>query len=372
MIPRSLLALLLLLAGASAALAQGDAGVAATPQDPDALVRDGDFYMDRGDCALAQYFYEEALADEPDDVAALVGRGRALRCQGALPESIETLRRALELSAEDPDALVQLALSYREQYLGDPSAYSTRLGDALDAVSRAETADPENPTVLNTKGVILYQSGDLEGARTAFERAVERSEDDESLGDRERSTIRVNLGRVYRDQDELEMARRTFRRAVVLDPTNPDAHNLLGNAHYRLGECEDARYELAQAVTLAPRSLSSVSQLGITLFECGDVAEATPVLERALELEGAVFTPPLYTYLARAYLEQGRIDDAVRRAQQGALLPPQRAEAHYVLGLAYRARGNDGDATSARQAFERALALQPDYPEAVEALDALN
>ncbi len=365
---RSMFALLLVLLGTGAALAQQEEGAA---QDPTALVRDGDFYMDRGDCALAQYFYEEALDTAPDEVDALVGRGRALRCQGALAAAVESLRRAVEVSGDEAEPLVQLALTYREQYLSDPEAYATRLGDALDVVTRAEQASPADPKVLNTKGVVLYQTGDLDGARTAFERAAERSDAEQVLSDRERSTIRVNLGRVYRDQQEMELARRTFRRAVVLDPTNADAHNLLGNAHFRLGDCDEARYELSQAVTLAPSSLSAVSQLGITLFECGDPAAALPVLERALELDGAVFTPPLYTYLARAYLEAGRIEDAVRRAQQGALLPPERAEAHYVLGQAYEARGADGDVEAARSAYQKALELQPGYPDARRALDAL-
>jgi len=368
LIGRSIFALLLLLLGGTPLLAQEGEGAA---QDPAALIRDGDFYMDRGDCALAQYFYEEALDASPDEVDALVGRGRALRCQGALPAAVDALRRAVEVSGEASEPLVQLALTYRQQYLNDPDAYATRLGDALDVVNRAERTAPEDPKVLNTKGVVLYQSGDLQGARTAFERATETSDANEDLSNRERSTIRVNLGRVYRDQQEMELARQTFRRAVVLDPTNPDAHNLLGNAHYRLGDCEDARYELQQAVTLEPSSLSAVSQLGITLFECGNTSAATPVLERALELEGAVFTPPLYTYLARAYLEQGRVEDAVRRAQQGALLPPERAEAHYWLGQAYEARGEDGDLTSARSAYETALELRPGYTDAREALEAL-
>lgn len=372
----SLLALLFALLSAAPALAQdGDPPPAPeAAQDPAALTRDGDFYMERGDCALAQYFYEEALDGEPDQVDALVGQGRALRCQGALPAAVEALRRAVEVSGDASEPLVQLALTYREQYLADPNAYASRLGDALDVVTRAERSAPEDPKVLNTKGVILYQTGDLDGARTAFERASEQADgpDGAALSDRERSTIRVNLGRVYRDASEMELARRTFRRAVVLDPTNPDAHNLLGNAHYRLGDCDDARYELSQAVTLSPRSLSAVSQLGITLFECGDAAAALPVLERALELDGAVFTPPLYTYLAQAYLAQGRIDDAVRRAQQGALLPPERAEAHYVLGQTYEARAEEGDLSAARAAYEKALELRPGYADARRALDALN
>lgn len=362
-------ALLALVPLVGTAWAQED-GEAST-QSPDALVRDGDFYMDRGDCALAQYFYDEALGVDPDTVGALVGAGRALRCQGQLPASVEALRRAVDLSGDSPEPLVQLALTYREQFLSDPDAYATRLGDALDVVTRAERTAPDNPKVLNTKGVVLYQSGDLAGARTAFERAAEESDGTSDLTNRERSTIRVNLGRVYRDSNEVELARRTFRRAVVLDPTNADAHNLLGNAHYRLGDCENAEYELSQAVTLAPSSLSSVSQLGITLFECGDSAAALPVLERALELEGAVFTPPLYTYLARAYLDAGRIDEALRRAQQGALLPPESGEAQFWLGQVYEARGNDGDIEAARSAYQRALELRPGYGDARRALDAL-
>lgn len=370
LIRRNLALLLIALLAAGFALAQDDSDAA--PNDPQSLVRDGDFYMDRGDCALAQFFYEEALDADADHVGALVGRGRSLRCQGALTAAVESLRRAVDLSGDAADPLVQLALTYREQYLADPQAYATRVGDALDVVSRAERVAPDDATVLNTKGVILYQSGDLNGARTAFERAVERSDVDDALSGRERSTIRVNLGRVYRDSDEMELARRTFRRAVVLDPTNADAHNLLGNAHYRLGDCDEAQYELSQAMTLTPRSLSAVSQLGITLFECGDPSAALPVLERALDLEGAVFTPPLYTYLARAYLSEGRIADAVRRAQQGALLPPESPEAHFVLGQVYEARGNEGDVAAARAAYERALELRPGYGDARRALEALR
>ncbi len=342
------------------------------PADVDALVRDGAFYLNRGDCALAQYFYEEALAVAPAEVDALVGRGRALRCQGDLPGAVEALRAATDAAPNDATPWVQLALTYREQYLEDSAGYASRLGDALDAVARAEAVAPDDARVYNTKGIVLYESGALEEARTAFETAADVAAGDEALSNREVSTIRVNQGRVYRDLGDLELAAATFRRGVVDDPTNVAARNLLGNVLYRIGDCPGARYELSQAVTLAPTSLSAVSQLGIALFECGDPAASVPVLERALELEGAVFTPPLYTYLARAYLEQGRADDAVRRAQQGALLPPERAEAHVVLGDAYLARGGDGDTAAAREAYQRALEIDPDDAAAREALAALD
>jgi Flp pilus assembly protein TadD len=158
----------------------------------------------------------------------------------------------------------------------------------------------------------------------------------------------------------------------VLDPASASAHNNLGHVNFRLGDCSGAEYELSQAVSLSPRSLSAVSQLAIVLFECGDVTASIPHFENALTLDGAVFAPPLYTYLSRAYLAQGRTEDALRRAQQGALLPPESAEAHFHLGRAYVARGASGDDVAARRAFERALELDPGLEEARSALNALR
>src|SRR5690606_41074515 len=42
------------------------------PLDAAALIADGAFYLERGDCALAQFFYQEALRSEPGNADALV------------------------------------------------------------------------------------------------------------------------------------------------------------------------------------------------------------------------------------------------------------------------------------------------------------
>jgi tetratricopeptide (TPR) repeat protein len=347
-------------------------GVSAqTTEDISTWLRDGSFYFAQGDCALAQYFFQEALKRDPSSVEAMVGRGRAMSCQGAFPAAVESFREALNADANYVPAYVQLALTYQQQHSSDPRTYASRLGDAIDVLLRAERLAPRDPTVFNTKGIIYYEAGDLQQAQDALSQANTLAAE-AGLSDRERSVILVNLGRTYRDLAQLELAQNAFRRAVILDPTSASAHNNLGNINYRLGDCAGAEYELAQAASLAPTSLSAVSQLAVVLFECGDVAGAIPYLERSLTLEGAVFAPPLYTYLSRAYVEAGRFEDAVRRAQQGALLPPETAAAHFYLGRAYLARNAGGDVAAARAAFQRALELNPNYQEALAALDALR
>ncbi len=345
---------------------------AGTPDVP-TLISDGQFYLDHGDCALAQYFYQEALKTQPTNVDALVGKGRALACQGAYPDAIDAYQAALKQDPKNILAYVHLALAYRAEYQSDPKTYSSRLSDALDTIKRAEAIAPQDPKVLNTKGIVLYDLGNLAEARTVLENAVSQASaaGNDGLTSAERSTLEVNLGRVYRDMGDLKLAQQAFRRAVVLDPTNSSAHNNLGNVAYRLKDCSTAEYELSQAASLDPQSLSAMSQLGITLFECGDVQASVPKLEAALKLNGAVFVPPLYTYLARAYLKTGNVDAAVKRAQQGALLPPESADAYYWLGQAYQARGATGDVDNAKKAYQHALQIDPTYKAAQDALNAL-
>lgn len=365
---RHVLAALLLFGALSVALAQTTGE--AEPEDAASLIEDGNFYLQAGGCALAQFYFQEALRVEPNNVAAHVGKGRALACQGAYPSAIEAYQAALAIDANHLDALIHLAITYQNQYQNDPSAYQGRLADALDVIQRAERINADDARVQNTKGIILYQLGDLSQARTTLERAVNLASGDNSgLSNPEKSTVQVNLGRTYRDLDQLELALQAFRRAVVLDPASATAHNNLGNIAFRLGDCETAEYELSQAVNLDPNSLSAASQLGISLFECGEVASSVPRLEAATAMPGAVFLPPLFTYLARAYLEVGRVDDAVFVAQQGALLSdPESADAYYWLGRAYTQRGGPSDSQNANQAYQRALELDSGHAPAREAL----
>src|SRR5690606_22402396 len=118
---RHVLAALLLFGAFSVALAQDTAE--AVPEDAASLIEDGHFYLQSGGCALAQFFFQDALRVEPNNVAAHVGKGRALACQGAYPAAIEAYQAALAIDANYLDALIHLAIAYQNQYQNDPNAY---------------------------------------------------------------------------------------------------------------------------------------------------------------------------------------------------------------------------------------------------------
>ncbi len=342
----------------------------ASENDTASNITEGQLYLSTGDCELAHYYFREALRIDPANAEALLGQGRALACRYAFDLAIESLRQAIDVDPNLTLAYVHLALAYQSQYNEDPARYPNLLNEALSVLATAERIAPDDTQVLNTKGVILFQLGQFDDARQALEHAAESAQTDESITRRMQSVIQINLGKTYRDLDNLDQAVNAFRRAVVLDPTSSSAHSNLGNALYRTGDCSGAEYELQQAVAIDPQSLSAMADLAITLFECGNVAGSVPYFEQAVQLDGAIFLPPLYTYLSRGLVELGRYDEAVRRAVGGASLYPETADARYWLGAAYCARGELGDTDLAMEAFNSALELDPAYQPAIDAVAA--
>ena len=338
-------------------------------QSVEELVQEADFYLSRGSCELAQLRFQQALEREPTNEAAATGKGDALVCQGAFDLGIQEYQNVISSNPNSVRAYNQLARAYLDQYVSDSQRFPNRLVDALEAVTTAERLG-SNPDVANTKAVILYQSGDYAGAQAAFQNAISgASEDTYSATDR--AAMHINLGKTYRQLGQLQEAETAFKRAVTLDPASAQAHSELGDTYFRLENCEDAEFELTQATSLDPNNLSAAANLAIALFECGDVAGSVPRLQQAITL-GGVNLPPLYTYLARAYLQQSRAADAVTEAQKGALLPPVTAEGFYWLGQAYEARGEAGDAAKAADAYGRALEIDPEYGPARDAQSSLR
>jgi tetratricopeptide (TPR) repeat protein len=334
-------------------------------------IRSGNSFMAQGDCAFAQYNFQEALKIDAANTEAMLGKGRSLACQGAVALAIEEYQNVLNADANNITAHIRLAEAYQAQFQSDDVKYAAQLGESLTLLQKAESLEPNNPEILNAKGVGQYLQDDLAGARTSLEKAVSLADTSETVSKRDVAQMHINLGSVYRDLDELELALGSYRRAVTLNPLSATAHKNVGVMHYRLDSCDESIYELTQSVNLNPQLLDAVMNLAISEFECDNVEAAVPRLEAALELPGALNYPPLYTYLSRAYVQQGKFDDAVKRAQQGALLPPVTDEALYYLGDAYEKRNGSGDLQRAREAYQSALEINPNYTEAQQALARL-
>jgi tetratricopeptide (TPR) repeat protein len=132
-------------------------------------LRDGNFYYAQGDCALAQYFFQEALKRDEANVEALVGKGRALGCQGAFGSAVEAFRGDRADAATCPPRAARARVP--EPVPGRPQTFGGTPGRGDRRARRAEPLAPQDATVQNTKGIIYYEGGNLEQARVTLERA---------------------------------------------------------------------------------------------------------------------------------------------------------------------------------------------------------
>ena len=163
----------------------------------------------------------------------------------------------------------------------------------------------------------------------------------------------------------------TFKTALRRQPNWEGLYDGLGWSRLRVGHPRLARDAFHAALALEPQYLDALIGLGFAEYELRRYSEAMPPLTTAL----SQLTPTIGEELFQAQRVRakigwslyhlGRYQDALVVFQTGA---GAQRDAHVFqagMGWCYLRLQRSGDA---RVAFERALALEPSYEDAVEGL----
>jgi len=139
-------------------------------------------------------------------------------------------------------------------------------------------------------------------------------------------------------------------------------------AHYKAGAREDARMISVRVLQVARKNPDALHLLGVLAYETNNQAMAINLLTEAVR--GAKKFAPMHGNLALAKLAAGDLAGAARSARQAFTLSPSYADAHRVLGIVHRQKGQ---LRQALQEFERARALgsaSPDLERMIAAVSA--
>ena len=236
---------------------------------------------------------------------------------------------------------------------------------------------PRNGRALMGYGSILLDQGDSAAALPYFERANALRPND--------SRIEINLGIANGELNRDAEAERHFRRAIQLDPKEPDPY--FGYARWlnSRARSEEAAAALSTALALNP-SLMGARYLLLRVYaehglwgplksfagECLKLAPEDPVvlrylgMERQLEVQVARAealaqsrpSPDNFLELSSLYHQVGRYQDCIAAARQALRLRPDFAEAYNNMAAAYASLGQ-WDQTI--RAASEALRIQPDF-----------
>src|SRR5262249_50791826 len=128
----------------------------------------------------------------------------------------------------------------------------------------------------------------------------------------------------------LEEAVEHYRRSIEIQPT-AEAHTFLGWALSYLGRHEDAIAECRIAISIDPDFGNPYNDIGAYLIELDRADEAVEWLERAKTAPR--YEPRHYPYfnLARVYVRQHKIQDAIRELRGAVAIEPGYTAAHREL-----------------------------------------
>ena len=315
-----------------------------------------------------------ALACGASSVSGRLEEARALRERGRTAEAAAILGGLARRRPEDATILHELARALHETdkdeealrnveaALGaDPTLLQARVlrGTILGALGRDEeglaelrkvvAADPKLLGVHRAMGVIHARAGRNGPAVNQFEKELSLNPEDPE--------VLVDLGAFYLQTGQIEQADDRLRRAVAHNPGSVRAHRYLAEVYFKQARRGEGLEEQRRAVALAPDDVDLLVTHARALNGYGHPDEALAVLRAALDrgLQDARLHVQLGLQLGDALDYQGSIE-ALRRA---VALDPDLPEARLELAKTCLYLGRRDEA---RPELEAARRLAPTDP----------
>lgn len=274
-------------------------------------------------------------------------------------------------ATESPSDVTQDKPSRRPIALPDLSSATASVVKQIRGRHASLTRTLENPTATAKQisdaygemGKLFMAARYLESAEACFLSAHALAPDE----------IRwpYYLGHLHRNKGELPEAAAFFEKVLQLPPDDVATRVWLGDVYLRLGRPDAAESVFAKALMLQPRAASALFGLGRSARARGDDVGAVKYLEEALSLNpsGAGIHYPL----AMAYRALGNHEQAKAHLRQRAdvdVLPedPLMEELEVLLdsSVAYELRGTQalkaGNWAAAASLFRRGVELAPGDP----------
>jgi len=271
--------------------------------DVDAQLAKGGAALRAGQVVEAMSAFRAALKLDPNSWAAHEGMGRAWRASGDLKAAQRELRQALSNAPAGASAAGHLAdliplLPDGERreawaWLGAHAtetlsvqlkvvAEARRAGDLVtagEALGRAVALDPGN---LRARVDQILLARDALDYSRAEELALAFIRDHPRYAE-----THVQLGRIYQLQHRLEDATRQYEKALELQPEHPTALRRFAEVKMKEGDMEGAVKLLRRALVVAPDQYQAHYVLGQAYYRMGDREAAAREMDAFRKIKDA-------------------------------------------------------------------------------------
>lgn len=275
----------------------------------------------KGNFSSAAVLFARAEEAAPGTTDALLYESKACIHLDQFTAAEGALRRYLLAHATSSDALYLLGyILHREG----------KVAESLETYTKAAQLRIPTGEDLKIVGLNYVLLNDYPDAIKWLEKAVEAEPKNKEAW--------YFLGRAYYTKSSIPEARKAFLMVLQLDPRDAKAENNLGLILESEALPDAAMDAYRKAIQWQEQSVHPSEQpylnLGSLLMEQSRVAEAIPVLQKAVEL--APRDAICRLKLGTAYLRLGKLTDAQWALEKAVQLAPDDPIAHYQLGKLYK------------------------------------
>ena len=331
------------------AIAIVDSVLSKSPGDSDALLLKGSFLAFKGDQTAAVELYRKAIQSKPDYLAAHTAIFSAMMQKGAIDDAAKQLDEMKKFAPKNPQTL----------YLESQLAYQRKdYKKARDITQQLLKLAPDNPLFQQLAGATEYHLGSYAQAETLLNKALQQAPE---LG-----MARKMLIANYLRTGQTPKAISTLQPVLEKIDKDPAFLSLAGDAYLQSGDPKKAEEFYAKASKLDPDNPARRTSLALANMAQGNVSAATVELEH---ISGSDKGTTADRALIASYLRRNELDKALQAIKVLQEKTPNDPATFSMLGRIYLAKK---DTASARQNFEKALALNPAYAPAYATLAAID
>ncbi|WP_297529646.1 XrtA/PEP-CTERM system TPR-repeat protein PrsT [Thiohalobacter sp.] len=279
----------------------------------------------------------QAAGSQPHQAELSGMMGRAFLYQGQTESAIAAFRNMMELGDDKTKPGLQLLAIYLRERDHER---------ALALVGELETLAPDDPAVVNARGVVLVALDERAAARKAFERAL--------VLDDAYHPARLNLARLDLLEGNRKSARERYMEVLERDPAHVGARLWLARLAAATGDAASEGRWLEEAHGRAPDNPLVLQLLLDHKLASGDLDRVRTLLADGREQFGdAAF---LDLAEMRLMVAEGRTESAVQLGEKSIKTHPAALDIRRLLGHLHLRLG---DAKRAESQFAVLLKAYP-------------
>lgn len=314
--------------------------------DAETLSLAAEAHTQAGDMKRAEAYLAKVVKLKPNDVKTR----SALALSRMNGDNAEATFAELEVIAKTDKGL------YADQALATAYILKKDFEGALKAIEAIEQKQPNRPSTVTLKGRVYLMSKDLVQARRSYERALEI--------DPVFVPAAAGLAMLDLADKKPEVARKRFESVLAIDPKNMQALLAVAGLKARSNAPkEEVVALLRNAIRLNPAE--PVPRLSLIEFYLGQHDGKAALLAAQDATAALKNVPELIDALGRAQVEAGEKNQAIGTFNKLAALQPDSPRAAMHLAEIHFATKNYD---AARRVLNQALVAKPDFLAAQKAL----